>query len=228
MGYFDYWIFMLPALILTLWAQFSVKSTYDRFSKVSNRHGMTGAEAAERILRQNGVYGVRIERVNGKLTDHFDPRSNVLRLSDGVYGSSSVAAVGIAAHEAGHAIQHDQEYFPIRIRSALVPVCNIGARIAPFLILLGFLLDIAGLFLVGVFGFVLVALFQLVTLPVEFNASRRAVVALESSGSFAGEEMSGVKKVLRAAAMTYVAALFTSFMQILYYLSRFSNGRRRR
>lgn len=222
-GYFDYIIFMLPAIIFTAIAQIKVKATFSKYSNVTNFRGITGAEAARQILDKFGLYGIRIEHITGSLTDHYDPKSKVVRLSDSTYYSTSAAAVGVAAHEVGHAIQHSVGYFPIKIRSAIIPVCNFGSGVAPYLILLGLFFNNSALYLAGVFGFILVALFQLVTLPVEFNASRRAVSVLNGYNMLERNELKAVKKVLTAAALTYVASLLTSFFQILYYLSKFSS-----
>ena len=220
-----YLIFMLPALILSLICQFKVKSTYAKYDKVGNDRRITGAEAAQRVLRGGGVFDVSVGKIGGTLTDHFDPGSKSINLSAAVHDKSTIASVGIAAHEAGHAIQHNEGYGPIKLRTALVPVCNIGSSVGPWLIILGLILGIGELYYVGLIAFGAVALFQLVTLPVEFNASRRAMEALESSGTLSDDELKGARRVLTAAAMTYVAALVTSIMQILYYVSM-SNRRR--
>ncbi len=230
-GYFNYLIFMLPVILISLWAQYLVKSRFNKFSKIASRNGMTGAQAAQAVLNSGGVYGVSIGRVSGSLTDHFDPRTNKISLSDTVYASTSVAAIGVAAHEAGHALQYAENYAPIKFRMALVPACNIGARLGPLLIIIGGMMSYAAtaasasmgvtIYLVGLVLFSLVALFQLVTLPVELNASNRAIRALENNVALADDEMNGAKKVLKAAALTYVAALLTSIMQIFYYASRF-------
>lgn len=225
-GYYSYIIFMLPAIIITLFAQLSVKSTFKKYSSVFSRSGLTGADVVRKIANENGL-STTVEHTSGNLTDHFDPGSNVIRLSDSTYSSTSVAALGVAAHEAGHAVQHKTGYIPNKIRSAIVPVCNFGSSVAPFLILLGLLFNNSYLYLVGVFGFLLLFLFQLVTLPVEFNASRRALKTLDNSGILVGDELRGAKKVLTAAALTYVAAMLTSLLQVLYYLTRFSGNRRR-
>lgn len=225
MNSYSYILFMLPAILFALWAQLSVKSTFSEYQKVWNAKGMTGCDAARAILDANGLRHVRIERVQGQLTDHYDPRSQTIRLSDGVYDASSVSAVGVAAHEAGHAVQHATGYRPLALRNAIIPVCNIGSKLAPYLIMAGLIFSMVQLYLAGVAAFILMALFQLITLPVEFNASRRAVRALAQTGGMSENDLSGAKKVLRAAAMTYVAALFTSFMQILYYLSRLNRRR---
>ncbi len=228
--YFDYsyFLFMVPALIISLYAQFKVSSTFSKYSKVRNSRGLTGADAATRVLAQNGVTGVEVEHVSGDLTDHFDPRTNVIRLSDSVYSSTSVAAVGVAAHEAGHAVQHANGYAPMNIRKALVPVTNIGSTLSMPLIFIGLLLPVQYDFVVnlGIALFSLAVLFQVITLPVEFDASRRAIATLEQGGTLCGEELTGAKKVLTAAAMTYLAATFTAGMSLLYWIS-VAAGRRR-
>lgn len=228
-GYLGYLLFMLPALLLGLYAQIMVKVNYSRYSKVISRSGLTGREAAERVLQMNGVGGVRIGRVGGTLTDHYDPRSNSINLSQGVYDSAVVAAIGVAAHEAGHAVQYAKNYAPIKLRMAIIPVCNIGTRLGPLLIILGFFLSYMAesmitvgntLYFIGLILFCTVALFQLVTLPVELDASRRALKAL-SGGMMEKSELPGVRKVLTAAALTYVAALVSAVMQVIYYASRY-------
>lgn len=224
----EYILFILPAFLLSLICQFKVKSTYAKYDKIANARRMTGAEAAQRVLKHGNVFGVSVNSIGGTLTDHYDPKTNHINLSSAVYSNASIASVGIAAHEAGHAIQHDCGYAPIKWRTALVPICNLGSSAAPWLIMLGLILEIAELYFVGLIAFSTVALFQLVTLPVEFNASRRALEALEVSGSLSDDELKGAKKVLSAAAMTYVAALAMSFMQILYYVSLFSGNRDRK
>ena len=226
-GYYSYIIYMLPALLLAIYAQIRVKSTFSKYQKINSGRGLTAADVAQRILSAYGLSQVRIERVAGSLTDHYDPRTNVVRLSDSVYGSASISAIGVAAHEVGHAIQHATGYFPIKIRTAIIPVCNIGSSLSPFLLLIGLLFNMPALYLAGIIAFSLVALFQLVTLPVEFNASSRALAILSQNDILSAEECKGAKKVLGAAAMTYVAALLTSLLQILYYLSRFQKNSRR-
>ena len=225
--YMDYWylIFVVPPMLLALWASFNVKSTFNKYSKVTNRYGLTGAEAARKILDKNGLYNVRIERVAGNLSDHFDPKTNVVRLSDSVHDSTSVAAVGVAAHEAGHAVQYAEDYTPMKIRGSLVGVANIGSTAGIYLAILGIVLSFTMLAYIGIGLFCAVVAFQLVTLPVEFNASRRAVAALEQ-GYLSGEELRGTKKVLKAAALTYVAALLSAIGNLLR-LIMLVNGRRR-
>ena len=209
------YILVLIGALLSLWASAKVKSTYSRYAKVYSRSGLTGAEAAQQILKNAGIYGVRVEHISGNLTDHYDPKAKVLRLSDSVYSSRSVAAVGVAAHECGHAIQHNINYAPLNIRSAIVPVANIGSSLSWPIFLLGLILSIPALTTVGIVLFSLAVLFQLVTLPVEFNASSRALKMLESTGILSREENKGAKKVLTAAALTYVAALASSILQLL-------------
>jgi len=209
-----------------MWAQAKVNSTFNRYSKERTYSGMTGYEAARRILAANGLYHVNVERVSGNLTDHYDPKANVIRLSDSVFSSNSVAAVGVAAHEAGHAVQYAQHYAPIKLRTAIIPITNIGSTISIPLVLIGFFMGAQPLVNLGLLLFATVAVFQLVTLPVEFNASRRAVNALEMGGTMADEELKGVKKVLSAAAMTYVAALAVSVANLLRLVLRFG-GRNR-
>jgi Zn-dependent membrane protease YugP len=210
-----YLVLVLPALLFTVWAQYMVSSSFKKFSKLRTLRGITGADAAGEVLRRAGVHDVRIEQVRGNLTDHYDPRQNVIRLSESVYGVPSVAAVGVAAHEAGHALQYASGYFPIRIRAAIIPVTNIGSKLAMPLVLLGLLFGFAGLINIGIVLFGAVVVFQLLTLPVEFNASRRAIRALEDSGALGTSELPGARKVLTSAAMTYVAALAVSLAQLL-------------
>ena len=225
--FFDtsYLIFVLPTLFLAMWAQAKVSSTYAKYGKIRSMRGITGAEVAERILRQNGVHNVTVERVAGNLTDHFDPRTNVIRLSETVYGSSSVAALGVAAHETGHALQHNQGYFPIKMRNAVLPVANLGSQAAFPLVLIGLLLSSGVMVDIGIILFGAVVLFQLFTLPVEFDASRRAIAVLDSEAFLEDDELKGAKKVLTAAAMTYVAAAATAIGNLLRLL--YISGRRR-
>ncbi len=213
-------------LIISLWAQIKVKTTYQKYSTVYSRSGMTAEVAVRKILDSNGLFNVGITRVPGELTDHYDPRSNTIALSDSVYGNTSVAAIGVAAHEAGHAIQHAVGYGPIKLRTALVPVTNIGSRLAMPLFIIGLLLAYQPLAYAGIILFSLTVVFQLVTLPTEFNASHRAVKALEN-GYFNDEELKGTKKVLSAAAMTYLAALFVALASLLRLLIIVGGGRRR-
>lgn len=226
--YFDpTMIIMIPALIFALWAQFKVKSTFERFSRVPNSRGLTASQVARQILDDNGLYNVKIERINGHLSDHFDPRTNVVRLSDSVYGSNSVASIGVAAHEVGHAIQYATNYKPIKVRSSLVPVTNIGSTLGIWLVIIGMFISTT-LAVVGVVLFATVVLFQLVTLPVEFNASSRALATLESQNILYGDELVGAKKVLSAAAMTYVAALVSSLATLLRLVINIMLSSRRR
>ena len=228
--YYDwtYIIFMLPCLILSLICSATVKSRFSKYSKVNNSRGLTGAQAAFNVLSANGVTGVRIESVNGSLTDHFDPRSNVIRLSQPVYGASTVAAVGVACHEAGHACQHAEGYLPNKIRSAIVPVANIGSKLSWLFLLLGMFLPVRYNFFItiGIVMFSASVLFTLVTLPVEFNASSRALKTIKDTGMLTAEEYDGAKKVLQAAAMTYVAAAATAILQLIRLLLIFGNRRR--
>lgn len=210
------YILVLIGAILSIWASARVNSTYAKYARVRSMTGMTGAEAAQRILHQAGIYDVRIEHVRGNLTDHYDPSSRTVRLSDTTYGSPSVAAVGVAAHECGHVLQHESGYVPLKIRTALVPVANFGSKLGIPLILLGIILGSNGtLIQVGIWVFCLAVMFQLVTLPVEFNASSRAVRVLDEQRILAGEEVGQCRKVLRAAAFTYVAAAAASILQLL-------------
>lgn len=215
-----YFIFALPALVLGLWAQMRVRSAFGKYSKVRAMSGMTGAQAARKILDSNGLQNVAVERVAGMLSDHYDPRSKTLRLSDDVYGTPSLAAVGVAAHEAGHALQDQHNYGPLALRSAMVPTVQIGSWLGPIIFLVG-------LFMAGAFGetiawaglilFGATALFSIVTLPVEFDASKRAKQLLVAEGIAAPQEMQGVNSVLDAAALTYVAAALQAIMTLLYY-----------
>ena len=209
-----YCILLVPVMLLSLWAQAQVSGNFKKYSRMSNRRRLTGAQAAEAVLRANGVYDVRITSTMGELTDHYDPRDNTIYLSQPVYNACTVAAVGVAAHEAGHAVQHAVGYTPIRLRSAIVPLTNIGSRGSFILLLAGMLLYSQPLFLVGILLFSLTTFFQLVTLPVEFNASRRALKTIEGHGLLDREELDGAQKVLRAAALTYVAALLMSSLQL--------------
>ena len=213
-----YVILVLPAVLFALWAQYNVQSTFQKASSLPVSNGMTGADAARMILDRGGLYGVRVERVAGELTDHFDPRSNVLRLSDGVHDKATAAAVGVASHEAGHALQHEENYLPIRIRSAVIPLTEIGSTLAMPLFAIGLLLNFSSLAYIGILLFAFSAVFQLLTLPVEFDASNRALKAMADSGRFTEKELASSRKVLRAAALTYVAALAVSLTQILRLL----------
>ena len=222
MFFFDtrYMMFMLPAFLLMLAVQWYVSSAYSKWSKIPASTQVTGAQAAQRLIQTGGLSGVRIEGIQGKMTDHYDPRTKVLRLSQGVAQTSSVAALAIAAHELGHAMQDKEGYFPLRLRSAMVPAVNIGSYLGWILIVIGMLLQMTGIAWLGVLVFSGGALFALATLPVELNASARARRLLADSGLiYREEEMKGVNKVLNAAALTYVAALITAVMQMLYWIS---------
>ena len=213
---FDWTILIvLPALIISIWAQIRVSSTFNKYSFIYTKKGMTGASAARRILDENGLHHIKIERVRGELTDHFDPRANVIRLSESVYDSGSAAAIGVAAHEAGHAVQYAQGYFPIKVRSAAIPMTRIGSMFAIPLFFIGLIFANDHLMLLGIVLYSFIAFFQLVTLPVEFNASARAIRVLRSTQILSEDELVASKKVLSAAALTYVAALLTSLLTIL-------------
>lgn len=228
-----YLVIVLPCIVLSLWASARVNSTFKRYSKQYSSRRITGADAAQRVLKANGVWGVRIERVSGNLTDHYDPKTNVIRLSEGVYDSCSTAAIGVACHEAGHAVQYAQSYFPIKLRAAIIPITNFGSKLAMPLILLGILLSFVGNFsytlvYLGILCFALSLVFQLVTLPVEFNASRRALTAIDQSEMLTQEERRGAKRTLSAAAMTYVAAAAVALAQLLRLILLFGGRGRRR
>ena len=228
-----YIVLVLPCIIFSLWASSSVNSTFKRYSSVLSSRRITGAQAAQRVLSGNGVTNVRIERIAGNLTDHYDPRTNVIRLSDSVYDSHSVAAIGVACHEAGHAVQYAQNYAPIKLRAAIIPITNIGSKLAMPLILAGLLLTVLGSFsntlvLLGIACFGFSVVFQLVTLPVEFNASRRAMNAIEQTGILTEDEQRGAKRTLQAAAMSYVAATAVALSQLLRLILLFGNRGRRR
>jgi len=227
-----YLLLVLPCILLSLWASGNVNATFKKYSKQYSQRRLTGAEAAQRVLRDNGVTGVRIEHVSGNLTDHYDPRTNVIRLSDGVYGNTSTAAIGVACHEAGHAVQYAVGYAPIKLRAAIIPMTNFGSKIAMPLILLGILFSAFGmmaetLVYLGIACFGLSLVFQLVTLPVEFNASRRALQAIEGANLLTEEEQRGARKTLTAAALTYVAATAVALAQLVRLIAMFG-GRRRR
>ncbi len=227
MLYFDYYylILVVPAIIISLIAQWNVKSTYAKMKKVDNKRRITGAMAAQRVLAHYGITNVQVTTVPGQLSDHYDPRSNVIRLSPEVYSGTSIASVGIACHEAGHAAQHAQNYAPIKIRNAILPVANIGSSAGVLIAVLGYFLGFGLLVDIGIILFASVVAFQLVTLPVEFNASRRAIQVIEGTGLLYDDEMSGAKKVLRAAAMTYVASLLVSLASLIRLILR-TNRRR--
>lgn len=229
-GFFDPTIILvIIGAVLSLWASSKVQSTFRKYSAVRSASGMTGADAAGRLLNSQGIYDVTVRQVSGQLTDHYDPRNKTLNLSDTVYGSTSVSAIGVAAHECGHAIQDHVQYAPLKLRGAFVPVANLGSRLSLPLILIGFLLGGAGgtLVQIGILMFVLAIVFQVITLPVEFNASRRAVALLDQTGILHGEEVDQTKKVLGAAALTYVAAVAVSVLQLLRLVLLFG-GRRNR
>lgn len=230
MFYIDpiYWLLAIPGLLLGLWAQMRVKGTYNKYAKVRTSRNLTGAEVARYLLDNQGLQDVRIEETKGMLTDHYDPRSRVLRLSTDVYRTPSVSAAGVAAHETGHALQHAARYAPLQLRSAIVPAVQISSSIAPILILIGFLLRFTALAWVGVILFAGAVVFALITLPVEFDASRRAKTLLNQSGLVMGEELRGVDKVLDAAGLTYVAAAVAAVGQLLYYVLLLGGGSRRR
>lgn len=228
-----YLVLVLPCVILSIWASTRVNSTFKKYSKQMSMRGITGAEAARRVLQSHGVTNVSITKVSGNLTDHYDPRSNVIRLSDNVYNSTSTAAIGVACHEAGHAVQYAQNYAPIKLRAAIIPITNFGSRLAMPLILIGMLLSVFadlsyGLVYLGIACFGLSLVFQLVTLPVEFNASRRALETIQSQDLLTYEEQRGAKKTLQAAAMTYVAATALALVQLLRLIMIFGGGRRNR
>ena len=231
--FYDYWyiVLVMPAVLFSIFASMKVNSTFKKYSKVRSSRGITGAEAARRVLDANGLYSVKIERVRGDLTDHYNPKNNTIYLSETVYNNPSAAAIGVASHEAGHAIQHAVGYAPIKIRAAIIPATRFGSMLAFPLILFGLLLEASGMIYLAYLGvacFGLSTLFQLVTLPTEFNASRRALRAIESCGILAKDEISSARKVLSAAAMTYVAALAVSLMQLLRLLLMVSGNSKRR
>ena len=215
---------VVPAIIIMLWSQIRVKTV---FSKYSTQHSpLTGADAARRVLETNGVYIVKIERVSGNLTDHYDPRTNVIRLSDSVYGANNLSAVGVAAHEAGHAVQYAKGYVPIKVRSVILPVCNLGSQLSMPLLIIGLIFNFYFLVKLGVIFFCVALLFQLLTLPIEFNASHRALVTLDNSGLIREDEQKAVRRVLSAAAITYVAALLVSLAQLIRLLAITKRNRR--
>ena len=223
---------VLPAMVFAMWAQHKVQSTFARYSTVMGRYGYSGAEAARRLLDANGLQRVAIKPVAGQLSDHYDPRNKTLFLSNEVYSSRSTAAIGVACHEAGHALQDAKAYGPLKLRMSIIPVCNIGSRLAMPLFLIGLIFAQASalgdlFMLLGIASFSLATLFQLITLPVEFNASRRAMEGVRSCGLLAKDELSGARRVLSAAAMTYVAALATSLLSLLRLIVIANNSRRR-
>lgn len=228
MFYDPTYILVLIGLVLSLAASARVKSTFAKYSRIRSMSGLTGAQAAERLLHASGIYDVQIEKVNGNLSDHYDPRKKTLRLSDSVYGQTSLAAIGVAAHECGHAIQHQHSYSPLKLRSALVPVANFGSTLSVPLIILGVIMGYSEILInLGLILFTAAVLFQLITLPVEFNASKRAITRLGETGILYGDELKQSKKVLDAAALTYVAAAAASILQLLRLILLFGGGRRR-
>jgi Zn-dependent membrane protease YugP len=228
MFFSPYWLlFALPGIVLAFWAQSRVKGAYNKYSKVRTSRGVSGADVARTLLDSQGLHDVEIEESKGLLSDHYDPRTKVLRLSKDVYHNPSVAAAGIAAHEMGHALQHSSGYFPLQIRSAIVPVAQVGSTLAPWLVIIGFLLRFTTLAWVGVVLFGLAVIFTLITLPVEFDASKRAKKLLVSNGVLIGNEIDGANKVLDAAALTYVAAAVAAIGQLIYYVFLMTGGRRR-
>ena len=211
-------VLLIPAMILAMYAQMKVNSTYHHYSQIASQRGMTGADVARYILNKNGLYDIPIERVQGQLSDHYDPRSRVVRLSQGVYDNTSIAALGVAAHEVGHAIQHDTGYMPLYIRNTIIPITQIGSYVSIPLLILGILVSSPRLVELGILLFTAIVFFQLITLPVEFNASRRAVAVLGDEAILTADELVGTKKVLSAAALTYVAAAVTAVFQLLRLL----------
>lgn len=226
--YMDYWyvVLVIPAMILSLVVQFKMRATYNKYSGVATRSGITGADMARQVLRDNGVTGVDVVPVSGELTDHYDPKARVIRLSSGVYGSNSIAALGVAAHEAGHAVQHSEAYAPLKIRNSMVPAVNFASSISWWVFIIGLFADMPVFLYGGIILFSLATLFHLITLPVELNASRRAVVALSNTGALNDQEIQGTRKVLSAAAMTYLAALIASVASLLRMVL-IAQGRRR-
>ena len=225
--YYDWTVLIvLPALFLTVWAQVKVNSSFNKYSSVHVRSGLTGERAARKILDANGLYNVKIERVGGSMTDHFDPRTNTVRLSETVHGVASVAAIGVAAHEVGHAIQYAKGYFPIKVRMAIIPVTRVGSMLAMPLFLLGLVMTYPPFLIFGIVLYSFVTLFQFITLPVEFNASKRALATLSGDRMLGGEELRGARSVLSSAAMTYVAALATSLLTLLRLILLANNRRR--
>ena len=217
-GFDGTYVLIILAFLISALVSAKMNATFSKYSKVRSYSGMTGAQAAQRILSSAGIYDVRIEHVSGKLTDHYDPSNKVLRLSDAVYGNTSIAAIGVAAHECGHAVQHARNYVPLSVRSAIVPVANFGSQLSWPLFLAGLIFSFRPLLMIGILLFCAALLFQIVTLPVEFNASARALRMLDETGIMGRQEIRGTKKVLRAAAMTYVAAVIGSLLQLLRLL----------
>ena len=230
--YFDpTMILLVPGILIALWASINVNTTFNKYNTVLSRNRMTGAQVAERVLHHHGIYNVRIERVAGNLSDHYDPRTNVIRLSDSTYNSTSIAAAGVAAHEAGHAVQYAQNYAPIKTRASIVNVCQFGTPLAFVFLIISFFVsaEMAPTFIYIAIGlYSLATVFQLITLPVEFDASKRAMASLEATGLYGQDELAGASKVLRAAALTYVAALISSILSLLRFVLIATGGRRRR
>lgn len=226
-GFDGTYVLIILAFLISALVSAKMNATFSKYSKVRSCCGMTGAQAAQRILSSAGIYDVRIEHVSGKLTDHYDPSNKVLRLSDAVYGNTSIAAIGVAAHECGHAVQHARNYVPLSVRSAIVPVANFGSQLSWPLFLAGLIFSFRPLLMIGILLFCAALLFQIVTLPVEFNASARALRMLDETGIMGRQEIRGTKKVLRAAAMTYVAAVIGSLLQLLRLLILSGAFRRR-
>ncbi len=228
MFWYDYYyiILVVPAIILSLFAQAKVKSTYGKYARVSNTRHITGAQAAQNVLNHYGIRDVRIECGHGKLSDHYDPRVNVIRLSPEVYSGASIASIGIACHEAGHAAQHAENYLPIKVRNLILPVANFGSSAGVLIAIMGYFLGFGLLIDIGIILFAAVVVFQLVTLPIEFNASSRALKVIEETEMLHNEERAGAKKVLSAAAMTYVASLLVSLMSLIRLILRTNNRRR--
>ena len=226
-GFDGTYVLIILAFLISALVSVKMNATFSKYSKVRSYCGMTGAQAAQRILSSAGIYDVRIEHVSGKLTDHYDPSNKVLRLSDAVYGNTSIAAIGVAAHECGHAVQHARNYVPLSVRSAIVPVANFGSQLSWPLFLAGLIFSFRPLLMIGILLFCAALLFQIVTLPVEFNASARALRMLDETGIMGKQEIRGTKKVLRAAAMTYVAEVIGSLLQLLRLLILSGAFRRR-
>ena len=221
-----YIILVIPAFILSLICQANVSSTFNKYSRISNARGLTGADAARTLLMRKGITDVTVQNVRGKLTDHYDPRKKVLRLSESVFSSSSVAAIGVAAHEAGHAVQHAESYGPMALRGSLVPAANIGSMAGPYIAMIGLVINSGMIVTIGIVLFTVAVVFYLITLPVEFNASSRALEMLERDGILSVSEIAGSKKVLNAAALTYVASALTAVMSLLRLILLSRNRRR--
>lgn len=227
--FIDYWyiILVIPAMILAAWAQYKVKSTFKKYNNILNSRGVTGAYAAQSILRFYGISDVSIQPVGGTLTDNFNPKTKIISLSQDVYSGNSIAAVGVACHEAGHAAQHAENYMPVKVRNAIVPVTNIGSTLGLPIAIIGVFLGLTPLVKIGLLMYGMIFLFQLITLPVEFNASRRALKVIEETGLLYNDEVSGARKVLSAAAMTYVASMIVALANLLRFVIRFSGNKKR-